>query len=75
MANKAMSNLSRTAEFKKEEAACYKQAYLSLLEAVGNFAKDNPEMDLVPLGLISTDISGRLQYQLEKAEMLRMRFR
>jgi hypothetical protein len=74
MANKAVTNLSIKCEYLKEANACYKNAYESLLQAVGNFAQDNPDMDLMPLGHISADISNRLKMQLQKAEMKRTKY-
>lgn len=74
MANKQMTNLSVNNRYFKEKAACYEKAYRAMLEAVGNFAADNPCMDLTPLGQIATDVQNRLQYQMEKAEGLRARY-
>lgn len=71
MANKQMANLSSMNRYYKETSASYKKAFESLLEAVGSFAKDNPKMDLLPLGQISTDIAARLTHELQKAEYYR----
>lgn len=74
MANKQMTNLSINNRYLKEENALYRKAYSSLLEAIGNFAADNPEIDLVPLGQISTDIQKRLTAGLDKAQTLRVKY-
>lgn len=74
MANKQMASLSINNRYFKETSALWEEAYKSLLEAVGNFAADNPETDITALGAITMTISDRLRVRMEKAEALRARY-
>lgn len=68
MSNKAASNLEQKAKTLRIQKDAYELAYRELLSGVGNFAKDNPCLDLTALGQLSTDIAARLMYQLSKVE-------
>jgi hypothetical protein len=68
VSNKAASNLEQKAKTLRIQKDAYELAYRELLSGVGNFAKDNPCLDLTALGQLSTDIAARLMYQLSKVE-------